>query len=248
MITSYNYNAEQRNKLLQLEADINSGYQPIVVINPEIFEDSFLEPNMRARLVNMELDEKSDTDGREDLTYRFTLDFSEFYEFNKPLAQANYFDKAGNPCLTAEEAGFKPHNNKEVVYHSITHGKVFFDLAPDSSTKIYELYLSGINEHGFSSYVTYLENLAATHPSFEQPITNIKDNDESGNEDSDHMSPDDAMVIFKLSDMKHPIAGRYRKFEKNGRFTHPDYVYIHRGDGLILQKYLHGFTILYEVG
>ena len=112
----------------------------------------------------------------------------------------------------------------------------------DRSTKIYEHYLSGINEHGFSSY------LATAHPSPELPITNIKDNDESDNEDSDHMSPDDAMVIFKLSDMKHPIAGRYRKFEKNGRFTHPDYVYIHRGDGLILQKYLHGFTILSEVG
>lgn len=248
MTTGYDYNAEQRNQLLQLEADINSGYQPIVVINSEIYEDNFLEPNMRARLVNMELDEKTVTGGREDLTYKFTLDFSEFNTFNKPLAQANYFDKNGNPCLTAEEAGHKPKSNKDIVYHSITHGKIFFDLAPDSSTKIYEHYLSGINEHGFNSYLAYLENMVSTHPELQLPITNIKDNDESDNEDSDHMSPDDAMVIFKLSDMKHPIAGRYRKFEKNGRFTHPDYVYIHRGDGLILQKYLHGFTILSEVG
>ncbi|HHJ3076618.1 TPA: hypothetical protein ACPVZG_000408 [Vibrio parahaemolyticus] len=248
MSDNYSYNEEQRNQLLQLESDIKSGYQPIVVINDEIYEDYFLEPNMRARLVDMELDEKSETNGQEDLTYKFTLDFSEFYTFNKPLAQANYFDKTGNPCLTAEEAGLKPNNNKEVVYHSITHGKVFFDRAPDSSTKIYEHYLSGINEHGFNSYVTYLENMVSTHPEYQQSATNIKDNDESDNEDSDHMSPDDAMVIFKLSDMKHPIAGRYRKFEKNGRFTHPDYVYIHRGDGLILQKYLHGFTILSEVG
>ncbi|ELP5903013.1 hypothetical protein QTV49_005070 [Vibrio vulnificus] len=247
MITSYDYNAEQRNQLLQLEVDINSGYQPIVVINPEIFEECFLEPNMRARLVNMELNEKSETKGQEDLIYRFTLDFSEFYTFNKPLAQANYFDKTGNPCLTAEEAGLKPDNNKEVIYHSITHGKVFFDLALDCSTKVYEHYLSGINEHGFTSYVAYLENMASTHPELQSSITTIKDNDEIDSEDSDHMNPDDAMVIFKLSDMKHPIAGRYRKFEKEGRFTKPDYVYIHRGDGQILQKYKHGFTILSEI-
>ena len=61
------------------------------------------------------------------------------------------------------------------------------------------------------------------------------------------MHHEDKLVIFKLNDMLHPIAGRLRQFVNKGRFTDPDYVYIHRGDGTILQKYTHGFTILKEI-
>lgn len=63
-------------------------------------------------------------------------------------------------------------------------------------------------------------------------------------EDTESMHPDDPLVVFKLSDMLHPIAGRYRRFIDEGRWTKNDYVYIHRGDGTILHKYLYGFEIL----
>ncbi len=63
-------------------------------------------------------------------------------------------------------------------------------------------------------------------------------------EDSENMHPEDPMVVFKLSDMKEPIAGRYRRFIDEGRWTKPDMVYIHRGDGTILHKYNYGFDIL----
>lgn len=65
--------------------------------------------------------------------------------------------------------------------------------------------------------------------------------------DSENMSPDDKMVVFKLYDMKYPIAGRLRQFVDKGRFTDSDYVYIHRGDGTILHKYSYGYEILTEI-
>ena len=65
--------------------------------------------------------------------------------------------------------------------------------------------------------------------------------------DSCNMHPDDQLVLFKLSDMKYPIAGRLREFVDNGRLSEPNYVYIHRGDGAILQKYIFGFTILQKI-
>ncbi len=66
-------------------------------------------------------------------------------------------------------------------------------------------------------------------------------------EDKETMDSGDKLVVFKLSDMKEPIAGRYREFKDEGRFTNADYVYIHRGDGLILQKYSFGFEIIKEI-
>jgi hypothetical protein len=65
--------------------------------------------------------------------------------------------------------------------------------------------------------------------------------------DSEDMHPDDALVVFKLSDMLHPIAGRHRAFVDNGRFSKADYVYVHRGDGTILHKYSYGFEIIKKI-
>lgn len=65
--------------------------------------------------------------------------------------------------------------------------------------------------------------------------------------DSDSMHPEDRIVVFKLYDMMHPIAGRLRVFVDKGRWTESEYVYVHRGDGTILHKYTYGFEILKEV-
>jgi hypothetical protein len=54
--------------------------------------------------------------------------------------------------------------------------------------------------------------------------------------EQEQMNPDDKFVIFKLYDMKYPIAGRVTNDNK--------YVYVHRADGLILAKYTFGFQIL----
>jgi hypothetical protein len=61
------------------------------------------------------------------------------------------------------------------------------------------------------------------------------------------MSPLDDIVVFKLCDMLHPIAGRVRHFIDKGRFSNSSYVYIHRGDGTILQKYTFGYKILQTI-
>lgn len=60
----------------------------------------------------------------------------------------------------------------------------------------------------------------------------------------DNMHKDDPIVVIKLYDFKEPVAGRFRQFEDKGRWTKPIYVYIHRADGTILQKYTYGFEIL----
>lgn len=61
------------------------------------------------------------------------------------------------------------------------------------------------------------------------------------------MHPEDTLVVFTLYDMLHPIAGRIRQFVDQGKWTPPDYVYIHRGDGAIVQKYTFGFTVVKEI-
>lgn len=64
--------------------------------------------------------------------------------------------------------------------------------------------------------------------------------------DTDMMHPDDELVVFKLYDMMHPIAGRLRRFEE-GRFEKSEYCYVHRGDGTILHKYSFGFEVLQSI-
>lgn len=152
-MSMYTYDETQKNELLRIIDLVSEGCRPIVKINDEIFEDCYLENNMYAKIISITLDEKAIVNGVEDLCYSFKLDFSLFEEENKKKESSNYFNSSNSMYdLTATEAGFKPKNCIEEVYHSITHGKIFFSIVKDNV--LLEEYLSKKIE---CSYVDWLE-------------------------------------------------------------------------------------------
>lgn len=58
--------------------------------------ESYPEENMRAVIVGANV--------RDDEVMTLKVNYSEFDEFNKALEKSNYYDKAGQPTLTAREA------------------------------------------------------------------------------------------------------------------------------------------------
>lgn len=78
---------------------IQSGVRPVVTFKPPIDDkECYLEPGMRGRLVLV-------TDKHDDI-FKLQVDLTEFDDFNRQFESANYFDKNGQACLTAREAGY----------------------------------------------------------------------------------------------------------------------------------------------
>jgi len=156
--TPYTYNKEQHKALNGLINLIQSGANPIVVINDEIFEDCYLEKGMKAKIISVENESSDSVDGCIDEVFKFVLDFSDFDSFNMIFETANFHNnETGEYDLTASVAGYKPKDFKESVFHSITHGKIFFDICDDDKTsKLINKYkTSDFN----GSYVEWLESL-----------------------------------------------------------------------------------------
>lgn len=59
--------------------------------------ENYGEPGMRARIAAIDIEHD---------VFVVTFDFTEFAEHNRPLEQANYYDKNGVACLTARQAGY----------------------------------------------------------------------------------------------------------------------------------------------
>lgn len=157
MITQYVYNENQHMYLLALRDAVAAGQYPEVVINREIFEECYLESGMMARLIGLEFNtSETDGDGNEDLCYKLTFDFKEFDKHNIALESADWWNPETNAYdLTGTESGAKPSNFVESVYHSITHGKICFDVVDSRVTELINAY----EQSGYTSYVAWLESL-----------------------------------------------------------------------------------------
>lgn len=157
MSTSYVYNLEQHKQLKQIINLVRSGVTPIVVVNDEIFEDCYLEKGMKAKLIWAELESNDVVDGFPDEVFMFTLDFKDFDDFNMLLESQNFRDpKTGLFNAKASDIGYKPNDLKETVIHSITHGKIFFDLIENDKT--FELIKKYNESHFKGSYIEWLES------------------------------------------------------------------------------------------
>lgn len=77
---------------------INDGLRPVVTGQKKVEDlENYMEPGMRARVIGSVL--------QHDDVVKLKLDFTEFDEFNKQFESANYYDRGGQPVLTAREAG-----------------------------------------------------------------------------------------------------------------------------------------------
>jgi len=88
---------------------IRNGHSIVVEFDKGVGDqEGYLEPGMRGKLVSFT--EEDDT------VVRFVVDLTEFDAFNRPFESANYFDKSGDPTLTAREAGYYPKDHRESLY------------------------------------------------------------------------------------------------------------------------------------
>jgi hypothetical protein len=128
---------------------VASGATPIIEFAQGVDEkESFAEKGMRARVLGASDDSPSKV-------IRLLLDFSEFEGMNFPLQSANYFDKKGNPCLTAQQAGFyRPQDDMHVDHDESM--ETLFKVADDSQTALFDEYCVAAAQTPMT-YLTWLE-------------------------------------------------------------------------------------------
>ncbi len=88
----------------------------IIRFNPAIDDmESYAEANMHARILSVTSPDLNDPNIYNHV-YRIQVSYAEFEDNNVLHESANYYDKSGNPCLTAREAGF--YEVKDTLYFS----------------------------------------------------------------------------------------------------------------------------------
>jgi hypothetical protein len=125
---------------------VTDGIHPVIEFKKDIEDiESYAEPGMRARAVGVAT--------TNDNGVKFSLDFTEFDDFNKAFEQANYYDKKGRPTLTAREAGF--YKGVETYFFEVQdETDKYFEVVKSRSLDLYERYKS--SKEGVS-YVQWLE-------------------------------------------------------------------------------------------
>lgn len=127
---------------------IKTGRTPIVTFGKGIDqkEEIYPEPGMRGRVVSATVDK--------DDVAKILFEFDEFKAHNTPLESSNYYDKQGNPTLTAQAAGFyKPVDD---VYFDLTEPlDGLLTVESDAAAALFETYKAE------SSPLTYLQWLEA---------------------------------------------------------------------------------------
>lgn len=116
--------------------------------------ESYPDPKMRAHLVSVDL--------RPDDMAILNVDYTAFEELNKAFELSSYYDKHGNPTLTAREAGeYQPTEDLYVVADEDLE-KWILSVVPTSSVTLYNEFKTS----GQESYVNWLEQqlLAARAP------------------------------------------------------------------------------------
>ena len=131
-----------------LIAACQQGKTFIVTFRPEIENlEDYPETGMRAVIT-------SAREHHSDMA-RVYFDFAPFDDYNKPLEKANWYDKDGQPSLTAREKGkYKPQEDFAFGLDEDLDG--YFEFANDSNVALFNRYLA---EKPPVAYVTWLENL-----------------------------------------------------------------------------------------
>lgn len=135
-------------RIQELSDLVSDGIRPVVEFNKGIEDlESYADTGMRARLI-----EASPKHG--DMNLRF--DFSEFDSYNQRFEKSNYYDKQGQPTLTARQAGFyNPVHS--FLFELKEDSEPYFEVVESESLKLYDRYKAS-NET--FSYVQWLEEIA----------------------------------------------------------------------------------------
>ena len=112
--------------------------------------EGYAETGMRARLIGV-------YKGGDEDCIEIKVDFSEFEDFNKGFESSNYYDKSGQACLSAREAGFyKPVDNYFIDTKSAL---TLIAVVDDWRGRLFEEWQK--NGNG-ASYVSWLETKVAS--------------------------------------------------------------------------------------
>ncbi|EPP9373566.1 hypothetical protein PZF67_005271 [Pseudomonas aeruginosa] len=119
---------------------------PVAIEFGECAEDleAYVDPKMRAHVMSVRV-------GPDDVAV-LRVDYSAYDEYNKAFEKANYYDKNGNPTLTARETG--NYDFQEDLYVSASEELDHILTAlPGISTQLLEEF----NASGQTGYVRWLE-------------------------------------------------------------------------------------------
>lgn len=135
---------------------IDTGKRPIVTFGQGItkLEEIYPEPGMRARILRFEKEDYG--------SVKVHFEFDEFLSHNTPFESANYFDKAGQPTLTAQEAGF--YRPTEEIYFMVDDAlDGLIAVESDAASALFESYRA---EDSTLTYLQWLEAkvLASLNP------------------------------------------------------------------------------------
>lgn len=127
---------------------VASGARPVVEFVPGIdSKEEFAEKGMRARAVGVR-DEDTEV-------VRIMFDYAEFEGLNLPLQSSNYYDKKGNPTLTAVEAGFYKPQDHMYIDRDESLEKLFV-MVTDGQSALFAQYREATADVQMS-YVAWLE-------------------------------------------------------------------------------------------
>jgi hypothetical protein len=126
---------------------LENGAKPVVEFGANIAEQEvYAEKGMRARALHF-LDDGDDV-------VRVTFDYGEFEAHNLPLEPTHYFDTAGNPTLTARQAGF--YRPQDAVYFDRNQSlENMLALVSGDRVALYAQYIQSASQE---SYISWLES------------------------------------------------------------------------------------------
>jgi hypothetical protein len=118
--------------------------------------ESYCEAGMKAKVTNISLMRHAEVE--QDMVYLVKLDYTDFDDYNRKFETANYYDKLGNPNLTAREAGF--YKSEDTLYlgsNDIFPWDNYFKVEYDSiSDRMYTRYANS-NTDKTITYLKWLE-------------------------------------------------------------------------------------------
>ncbi len=137
--------------ITELEAAVLQGQRPIVTFRKAISDkDEYAEPGMRARVLSV-VHNRHDSE-----VYEVNFDYGAFDAHNLQFEMPNYYDKSGNPCLTARQAGrYKPHDT--IYFDTGEDLFTLFEVESDQVSALYSDYLEAAKTLPQLTYVQWLE-------------------------------------------------------------------------------------------
>lgn len=131
------------NELLRL---LKTGQLPVVEFTREIEDyESCIDRGMRARITRAELYTCD--------TIKVSFSLNEFEAHNRTFEKANYYNKVGEPVLTAREAGYYPKDGIESIVFRVNEDFDAFHVV-DANPLVVE----HLNADTKLSYVEWLES------------------------------------------------------------------------------------------